>query len=84
MNELDLLRRLALGARKETVPLVDVSDKVMARLSEQPDEWNKSLAWVAALSLAAALPALVAAIYVLETWADPLQDMFFSLGGMLT
>jgi hypothetical protein len=84
MNELDMLRKLAAVARNEPVPPVDVSRSVIARLSVRQDEWNTSLAWVAGLSLAAALPALVIAIYVLETWTDPLQEMFFNLGGLLT
>ena len=61
MNEMELLRKLAVAAKRERVPTVDVSRKMAALLSTPPEEWDSSLAWLGGLSLAAALPAVIMA-----------------------
>jgi hypothetical protein len=83
MNEMELLRKLAVAARREQVPAVDVSTKMATLLSARQDEWDSALAWIAGLSLAAALPAVIVAVYALDAWTDPLHTLFFNLGGML-
>lgn len=83
MNEMELLRKLAVAAKRERIPTVDVSRKMSTLLSAPAEEWDSSLAWLAGLSLAAALPAVIVAVYVLDAWTDPLQELFFNLGGMM-
>jgi len=83
MNEMELLRKLAVAGQRERFPAVDVSRKMAALVNAPSEEWDSSLAWIAVLSLAAALPAVIVAVYVLDAWTDPLHDLFFNLGGMM-
>lgn len=83
MNEIDILKRLASAARREEVPHVDVSQRVLASISAPEDEMNRCLAWIAAFSAAAAVPATVVAVQTLEVLSDPLREFFSAFGGIL-
>jgi hypothetical protein len=78
MNETELIRKLAIAARSEELPPVDVTRSVLSELMARQDEsWNP-LVWVAGFASAVALPVGVLAFYVLDGWTDPMLNVFFS------
>lgn len=83
MTELEILKRLASAARREGVPHVDVSRSVLYSLDTAEDEFDRCLAWMAAVSVAAALPVTALAFRTLEALTDPLGDLFSAFGGMI-
>ena len=83
MNEITILEKLASAARGEEVPEVDVSRKVLAALSEPEEDLNRPLAWIAGLSFAAAVPAVLFAFFVLDVRTDPLEELLSTFGGMM-
>jgi hypothetical protein len=86
MNEEQRLRKLARIARREEPPRVDVAGRVMARLRRREADAAprvNPLAWVAAGSLAVAVPLAIAALYMLQHWTNPLLGLFVESGGGL-
>jgi len=79
MNELEFLKKLSVVAGKEDVPNPDVSRRVIAILRDREEDSVKPLAWMAALSSAAAIPLAIAAFYALETLTNPLLSVFYAL-----
>ncbi len=66
-------------ARSESPPAVDVAGRVIAilaaervRVERAPD---RPLMWLAAFSSAVAVPTVVLAIVVYNSWADPLFEI---------
>ena len=84
MNEIEILRKLAISAGKESPPHVDVSRSVLSNLRVEEDDLNSSWAWIAGLSYAGAIPAAVIAYYALDGWMDPLQVMLTSFRWMIS
>ena len=80
MNEDRILENLAAGARASRAPLIDVTDRVLARVG-QPAAAPSLLMWTvcAASSAAAAAAMLVAAVLVDTARQDPLTDIFASM-----
>lgn len=77
MNELDTFRRLAHTARKEAIPRIDVTARVLQTLHrrEEPQGVNLALLVCSSLSVAAASILLVLAIDAWLPLADPVSDL---------
>ncbi len=79
MNDNSKFDALIARARGEQPPRVDVADRVIGILSGQDARfepaWDRPLMWVAALSSAVAIPAVVAAVLVYQVWTDPLFEL---------
>jgi hypothetical protein len=84
MNEIELLNRLSRAAGREAVPELDVRRRVVASLEGREDDaWIGPLAWIAAFSTAAAVPASVLTLVSLELFTDPFSGMFQAAAWML-
>jgi hypothetical protein len=83
MNEVQILRKLASAARREPVPNVCVCNRVLNALDDSGDELDRYLAWIAGFSAAAAVPAGILAVYILEVVTDPVGQLFSVFGGMM-
>lgn len=82
MNAIERIRKLAARARMESPPQVDVTDRVMMVLRAEAAHTVptvRPLAWVAGVSLAAAIPAAVLGLWVWSTLTDPLVIAFVEL-----
>ena len=79
MNDNKQFEALIARARSERAPDVDVTGKVIAILSGQEAPFepasDKPLIWLAALSSAVAASVAVAAVYMYQTWSDPLYEL---------
>ena len=79
MKIIKRFEELAMRARGETSPSVDVADRVIAILTAEHgriDEISeKPLMWLAALSSAVAIPILIIAISVYNEWSGPLYEI---------
>ncbi|NCO39804.1 MAG: hypothetical protein COZ06_25495 [Armatimonadetes bacterium CG_4_10_14_3_um_filter_66_18] len=81
MNEDRYLQTLAERARLETPPPVDVADRVMAVLRESSSQRRFApgpMAWVAALSAAAAIPMALAGYAAWQSLTSPLMVTLLS------
>ncbi|MDQ7784162.1 MAG: hypothetical protein RDU20_14855 [Desulfomonilaceae bacterium] len=83
MTEIEILKKLARAARREDVPHVDVSPRVLAGIGAPEDDLNRCLAWIAGLSAVAAVPATILALQTLEILSDPFREFFAAYGGIL-
>lgn len=83
MDNERLIHILAVQARNEPPPSVDVADRVMTALAEGAGERratiDRPLAWVAACSAVAAIVLALIGFAAFETLLDPLVDNFNSL-----
>ena len=70
---------MAARARSESPPAVDVSRRVIAILTAERVSLDRApdrpLMWLAAFSSAVAVPAVVMAIVVYNSWASPLFEI---------
>ena len=82
MNELELLKKLATAAKREDVPLPDVSARVLATLKIQETPSLGPLAWVAGGAVVVAVPVVILAVLALETLNDPFLSFFYPLTWM--
>jgi len=76
MNEIDLLRKLAIASKQEEVPPVDVTRSVISEIGYGEEDYVRPLAWVAACSFAVAIPVSILALQTLDRWTDPLINTF--------
>jgi hypothetical protein len=83
MNELDIIRKLAIAARGETIPEVSVTRGVIAAISGYAEEGDGPLMWIAGLSSLAALAACVLAVQAFETLPDPSAIPLFAIAGLV-
>jgi hypothetical protein len=78
MKNENLLEALSARARNESPPTVDVADQVIARLHAEQNLieriTEKPLLWLAAVSSALAVPAVVIAIMVYNASTGPLYE----------
>lgn len=82
MNETDFLRKLGCAAKRESVPHVDVSTRVIAEVMEKEDGPDRPFAWIAGLATAGAVPVVIVAVQVWRDWTDPLMLIFDTFGGL--
>jgi hypothetical protein len=79
MRNKDRFEILAVRARGETPPDLDVAGRVIAILTAEQDRLDRiterPLMWLALFSSAAAIPAAVLAIVAYYTWVDPLFEI---------
>jgi hypothetical protein len=78
MRNENILEALSARARNESPPAVDVADRVIARLHAEQNLieriTEKPLLWLAAISSALAVPAVVIAIMVYNASTGPLYE----------
>jgi hypothetical protein len=84
MKELEILRKLSVAAAREDVPRLDVQPHFVYVAPATEEDFSRPLVWIAGLSSAMALPAIVLALYALDTWTDPLIGIFDSLTWMMS
>jgi hypothetical protein len=75
----DILSRLARLSKDETPPEVDVTRRVMTTLRRRWADTpapTRALGWVAGMSMAAAVPLVIAAATTWSTWVDPVIGVF--------
>jgi hypothetical protein len=84
MNELDIIRKLAVAAKGETIPEVSVTRAVIAAINANTEQSDRPLMWIAGLSSLAALAACVLAVQAFETWPDPSAIPLFAIAGLVT
>lgn len=79
MKNEHLFQALITRARSEEPPSVDVAGRVIATLTAERDRLerisDRPLMWLAALSSAVAVPAVILAIVVYNTWVGPLFEI---------
>ena len=79
MKNEHLFQALITRARREEPPSVDVAGRVIATLTAERDRLERisvrPLMWLAALSSAVAVPAVILAIVVYNTWTGPLFEI---------
>ncbi len=79
MNDKKYLDALIARARGDQAPNVDVAGRVIAILSGEQTRFepvsDRLLMWLAACSSAVATSAAVAAVFVYQTWSDPLYEL---------
>jgi hypothetical protein len=75
MNELEILRKLSEAAKREKIPEVDVSKRVVAILGAREPGTDRSLAWIAGLTATAAVPIAFMAFQALDYLTDPLVQV---------
>ncbi len=78
MDELDVIGRLAEAARKESPPAVDVTERVMQRLSALEEPAGRFWPFAAIVSAATAA-ALVLAVNAWTSAPDPLVELLSSI-----
>jgi hypothetical protein len=79
MDELELIKKMALAADKESVPQVDVSSRVVASIADKEAPDYGPLAWIAGLSATAAVPAAFIAAHSLDMLRDPMVGVLTAL-----
>jgi len=79
MKELEILRKLGAAAVREEVPRPNVQPHFVEIPSAVEEDFSRPLVWIAGLSSAMALPAIILALYALDTWTDPLIGLFGDL-----
>jgi hypothetical protein len=84
MKELDILRKLGAAAAREDVPRVSVRPHFVQVPPAAEDDFNRPLVWIAGLSSAMALPAIILALYALDTWTDPLIGILEDFSWMIS
>jgi len=66
-------------ARSEAAPSVDVADRVLAILAAKHDRLenisDRPLMWLAAFSSAVAVPAVIMAVVIYNSWVGPLFEI---------
>ena len=66
-------------ARSEASPSVDVTDRVIAILAAEHDRLesisDRPLMWLAAFSSAVAVPAVIMAVVIYNSWVGPLYEI---------
>ena len=79
MNRKSKFDALITRARSEDAPKVDVVGSVIAILSGEETRYepaaDRPLMWLAAFSSAVAASVAVAAVFVYQTWSDPLYEL---------
>jgi len=79
MNDNKKFEALIARARSERAPDVDVAGKVIAILSGEQRRFepasDRPLMWLAGFSSAVAASVAVAAVFVYQTWSDPLYEL---------
>ncbi len=71
---------LAIAARSEKPPSVDVSGRVLASIRERETAYGTTpLQWIAVGSTVAAAAMSLSIVSLYETWSDPLNILFFDL-----
>ena len=79
MNDKKQFEALIARARSEQAPNVDVAGRVIAILSGEQTLFepasDRPLMWLAAFSSAVAASVAVAAVFVYQTWSDPLYEL---------
>jgi len=79
MNDNKNFEALIARACSERAPDVDVAGKVIAILSGEQSRFEPSsdrpLMWLAGFSSAVAACVAVAAVFVYQTWSDPLYEL---------
>jgi hypothetical protein len=83
MNEHELLDRLARAARRESVPEVEVTARVLRSLAAPAPRPDRVFLWMAAGSAAAAAASAIFAFPELQAWADPLAQLVLNLHGIV-
>lgn len=76
----DLFLKLIKNARKEQAPQLDIADQVMAiikngKTAVNTDIYNKTFAWMAGLSTAAAIAIATLAVIAYYEWTTPLREV---------
>jgi hypothetical protein len=79
MKELEILRKLGAAAAREGVPRTNVQPHFVEIPSAFEEDFSRPLVWIAGLSSAVALPAIILAFYALDTWTDPLIGLLGDL-----
>ena len=79
MNDKNQFDALIARARSDQAPNVDVAGRVIAILSGEQTRFepasDRPLIWLAAFSSAVAASVAVAAVFVYQTWSDPLYEL---------
>jgi hypothetical protein len=79
MRNENKLKALIMRARNEPAPSVNVADKVIAILTAEHDRFenisDRPLMWLAAFSSAVAVPAVITAVVIYNSWAGPLYEI---------
>jgi len=83
MNELDIIRKLAVAARDETIPQTAVTSGVIAAINGYAEQSDRPLMWIAGLSSLVALAVCVLAVQAFETWPDPSAIPLFAIAGLV-
>jgi hypothetical protein len=84
MKESEILRKLGAAAAREEVPRTNVRPHFVEVPPAVEEDFSRPLFWIAGLSAATALPAIILALYALDTWTDPLITLFEDLTGMMS
>jgi hypothetical protein len=84
MKELEILQKLGAAAAREEAPGLDVRPHFVTASQVAEEDFSRPLVWIAGLSSAVAAPALILALYALDTWTDPLLGIFDSLTWMIS
>jgi hypothetical protein len=79
MKNKNKFEALIMQARGESAPSVDVADKVIAILTAEHDRLegvsDRPLMWLAAFSSAVAVPAVIMAGIICNSWVGPLYEI---------
>ena len=79
MKNENKFEKLITQARNETAPSVDVTDRVIAILAGEYDRLenisDRPLMWLAAFSSAVAVPEVITAIIIYNSWVGPLFEI---------
>ncbi|HTY23791.1 MAG TPA: hypothetical protein VMC85_11705 [Desulfomonilaceae bacterium] len=84
MNELEILKKLAAAAAREEVPQVRVGSRPIEIPTAAEDDFSRPLVWIAGFASAMALPAIIFAVYTLDSWTDPLLGVIDGLNWILS
>ncbi len=84
MKELEILRKLGAAAARERAPRLDVRPHFVEVPPAAEEDFSRPLIWIAGLSSAMAAPAIILALYALDTWTDPLIGIFDGLTWMIS
>jgi len=79
MKDISQFDALIARARTDRAPNVDVAGRVIAILSAEQTRFepvsDRPLMWLAAFSSAVAASVAIAAVFVYQTWSDPLYEL---------
>jgi hypothetical protein len=84
MNELEILRKLGAADAREDMPRLDVLPHFVQVPPVAEEDFSRPLVWIAGLSSIMAAPAIILALYALDTWTDPLIGIFDGLTWMMS